>query len=203
MYAVAKQLGVEKRRVQRNVKRKTRACKKRAAALSRYVKARRVVQSLKHQKDEQRKKRMQKRAQRLAAEGKEIKAHPGKRKGGDGSQVESGGKRARASGGDTYPRATPAQRRLGATALRITDDELRTRLLERCCNNGCGARVIGQLGDIMSRRRHYHLIPQKIQRRAYLSRVLSKGYYVSDRSHRCFPPPPDLPSRPPASECAS
>ena len=78
-----------------------------------------------------------------------------------------------------HPRATPAERRLGAKMLAVTEDELRARLLTRCCNSGCGAKVSGQLDGIMARRRHYHLIPQLLQRRAYLTTIISKGYYVS------------------------
>ena len=100
MYAVAKQLGVEKRRVQRNVRHKTRACKKHAAAHSRYVKARRVIQSLKHHKDTQRAKRVEKVAQQRTREGKETRARPGKRKDGGPTRVGSGGKRARGGGED-------------------------------------------------------------------------------------------------------
>ena len=91
-----------------------------------------------------------------------------------------------------HPRATPAERRRGVKALAMTADELRARLLERCCNSGCGAKVVDQLDGIMARRRQYHLIPQLLQRRAYLSVVLSKGYYVGNLVlffSSAFPPP--------------
>ncbi len=91
-----------------------------------------------------------------------------------------------------HPRATPAQRRLGAKALGVTEDELRARLLERCCNSGCGAKVIDQMKGIMARRRYYHLIPQLLQRRAYLTKILAKGYYVSFLSCRSPLSPPFL-----------
>lgn len=101
MFATAKQLGLEKRRVQRNLKRKARDSKVRAAALRRYLLARRVVESIRHQKDVAQIKRSEKKAQKKASEGKESKAQPGiRRPGGENEGKRGGGKRARGSGGE-------------------------------------------------------------------------------------------------------
>lgn len=78
-----------------------------------------------------------------------------------------------------HPRLTPVQRRLGAKALRVSKDELRELLLERCCNSRCGLMIVDQLDDIIARRRHYHLIPHLLQRRAHLTAIVTKGYFVS------------------------
>lgn len=104
MFAVAKMLGVEKRRVQRNVKAKTRESKSRAAALRRYLRARRVIKSIEHAKCTQKRKRAEKKAQKArkqASEGKEMKAQTRKRKEGGEREVKRGGrKRARGGGYD-------------------------------------------------------------------------------------------------------
>lgn len=103
MFAVAKMLGLEKRRVQRNVKAKSRESKSRAAALKRYLRARRVMKSIEHAKHAAKRKRAEKKAQKVpkrGSEGKEMKGRARKRGGGgEGEEKRGGRKRARGGGG--------------------------------------------------------------------------------------------------------